>query len=114
MAPADRAGATVCLFVQQFLGDFFGVAPYILGGSLIQSVFEPRVLGRVNAFFRACRGLAAIVGALAGGALAAVVGPREAMLVAIGGLMIGPLVAAFTPLNRVREMPSLYEMPATA
>ena len=114
LAPADRAGATVCLFVQQFLGDFFGVAPYILGGSLIQSVFEPRVLGRVNAFFRACRGLAAIVGALAGGALAAVVGPREAMLWAIGGLMIGPLVAAFTPLNRVRKMPSLYEMPATA
>jgi hypothetical protein len=105
-APPDRIGATACLVVQQALGDFFGVVPYILAPSLLQSSLAPAVLGRVRAVFQAASGSAAVIGALAGGALGGAIGLRGAMLWAIAGLLTGPAIAAFTPLRRVREMPA--------
>jgi predicted MFS family arabinose efflux permease len=106
LAPRDRAGATACLVVSQVLGDFFGVIPVILGSSLLQSGLAPTVLGRVRAVFQSASGSTAVVGSLAGGALGAAIGSREAMQWAIVGLLTGPAIAAFTPLRRVRDMPA--------
>ena len=53
----------------------------------------------------AASGLAAVVGSLAGGVLGQALGVRQTLFLAIGGLLLGPLVSVFTPLWRVGEMP---------
>lgn len=106
-APADRAGAMAALVVSQILGDAFGVVPLILASSLRQSILPNAVLGRVGATFRAAGGGGAVVGALAGGALGGMLGLRMTLLIAIAGLLVGPLYGLASPaLRRVRAMPS--------
>jgi MFS family permease len=104
-APAHRVGAVVFLIGQQITGDFLGVIPIILGTSLLQSIIAGEALGRVRAVFRGASGLAAVIGSLAGGVLGQALGVRETLFLAIGGLLLGPLVSAFTPLWRVGDMP---------
>ena len=103
-APAHRPDAIVYLIGQQITGDLIGVIPIILGSSLLQTRIAGEALGRVRAVFRASSGLAAVIGALAGGALAQAFGVRETLFLAIGGLLLGPLLAAFTPLRRLRDI----------
>lgn len=105
LAPPGQAGGMAALVVSQFLGDAFGVVPLILATSLRQSVLPQQLLGRVGATFRAAQGGLAVIGALIGGALGQALGLRETLLLAIAGLMIGPLIGGFSPLRRVREMP---------
>jgi MFS family permease len=105
LAPANVVGGMSALVVSQFLGDAFGVVPLILATSLRQNILPHTVLGRVGATFRAVGGGAAVVGALAGGSLAHGLGVRQTLLVAIAGLMIGPLIGALSPLRAVKEMP---------
>ena len=105
LAPANPVGGMTALVVSQFLGDAFGVVPLILATSLRQSVLPVNVLGRVGATFRALGGGAAVVGALIGGALAQSLGLRQTLLLAIGGLLLGPLIGALSPLRQVKEMP---------
>ncbi len=107
LAPAaNPVGGMACLVVSQLLGDAFGVVPLILATSLRQVVLPTSVLGRVGATFRVAGGGTAVVGALVGGVLGGVVGMRQALLIAIGGLMIGPVWGLLSPLRRVREMPT--------
>ena len=109
LAPASPVGGMACLVVSQILGDAFGVVPLILAVSLRQSVLPLNTLGRVGATFRAAGGGAAVAGALIGGALGEALGLREALLIAIGGLLIGPVGGAFSSLRSVREMPIVEE-----
>ena len=105
-APAHRLGEGVMFLLgQQFVGDFVGVIPLILGTSLLQSIIAGRALGRVRSVFQATSGLSAVVGALAGGVLGQVFGVRETLFIAIGGLLIGPAVGAFTILRHARTIP---------
>jgi MFS family permease len=104
--PANPIGAMSALVVSQFLGDAFGVVPLILASSLRQSLLPHEVLGRVGATFRVVGGGAAVVGALSGGALGHALGLRQTLLLAIAGLLIGPLSGALSPLRKVREMPA--------
>jgi MFS family permease len=106
VAPANHLGAMAFLTVSQVLGDAFGVVPLILATSLRQNLLPRRLLGRVDATFRAAGGGAAVVGALIGGALGESFGMRPTLLAAIAGLLIGPLIGALSPLVRVGEMPS--------
>ncbi len=103
-APAHRAGAVLFLIGQQITGDLLGVIPIILGTSLLQTLIAGEALGRVRAIFRATSGLAAVVGALAGGVLGQALGVRETLFFAVGGLLLGPFLSAFTPLWRVRAI----------
>lgn len=105
LAPTDTLGAMACLMISQFLGDSFGVVPLVLATSLRQSLLPTEVLGRVDATFRATGGGAAVIGALVGGSLAPAYGLRATLLLAIAGLLLGPLVGLLSPLRRVREMP---------
>lgn len=106
LAPANPAGGMACLAVSQFLGDAFGVIPLILAASLRQTLLPQSVLGRVGATFRAAAGGTAVAGALAGGALGQVLGLRHTLLIAIAGLLLGPLLGALSPLRRVKDMPA--------
>jgi MFS family permease len=105
LAPARPVGGMACLVVSQIVGDVFGIVPLILGASLRQTLLPQELLGRVGATFRAAGGAAAVVGALAGGALGQVLGMREALLLAIGGLLIGPAYGALSPLWRLKTLP---------
>ena len=105
LAPSNAVGGMAALVVSQFLGDAFGVVPLVLASSLRQTLLPLNVLGRVGATFRAAGGATAVVGALAGGALGQALGLRQTLLIAIAGLLIGPLIGALSPLRRVREMP---------
>ncbi|HZZ31256.1 MAG TPA: MFS transporter [Phenylobacterium sp.] len=106
LAPANRTGAMTCLVVSQLVGDVFGVVPLVLATSLRQTLLPHSVLGRVGATFRAVSGAAAVIGALAGGALGQALGLRHTLLLAIAGLLIGPLIGALSPLRRIKEMPA--------
>jgi hypothetical protein len=110
LGPPNLVGGTAALVVSQFLGDFFGVIPLILATSLRQTLLPTRMLGRVGATFRAASGAAMVAGALAGGALGGVFGLRQTLLCAIGGLLIGPIWGALSPLGRVRDMPPGEEL----
>jgi len=103
--PPGEAGHMAALMVSQFFGDFFGVIPLILSASLRQTLLPHSVLGRVGATFRASHGGTAVLGALAGGLLGEAFGMRAAMLLAVGGLLVGPVIGALSPLWRVRAMP---------
>lgn len=105
LAPANPVGGMAALVVSQVLGDAFGVIPLILASSLRQSVLPLNVLGRVGATFRAVGGGAAVIGALSSGVLAQTLGLRQTLLLAIAGLLLGPLIGALSPLRQVREMP---------
>ena len=105
LAPANPGGGMACLVISQFLGDAFGVVPLILAASLRQILLPQSLLGRVGATFRTVGGGTAVVGALAGGMLGQALGLRTTLLLAIAGLMIGPLMGALSPLRAVKAMP---------
>jgi len=61
------------------------------------------VLGRVGATFQAVAGGLGVAGALTGGLLGGLIGPRDALFIGAGGLLVGPLVVALSPLRHYRE-----------
>jgi hypothetical protein len=105
LAPANPVGGMACLVVSQIMGDAFGIVPLILATSLRQTLLPQTLLGRVGATFRVAGGGTAVIGALAGGALGQALGLRETLLLAIAGLMFGPLYGLLSPLRKVRQMP---------
>lgn len=102
LAPAHPVTGTAFLVTAQVLGDGMAVAGLVLAASLRQSLLPQNLLGRVGATFHAAEGAAGIAGALGGGALAAGVGVREAMFIAVAGMTVSPLFGLFSPLRRVR------------
>ena len=104
LAPTERAGALTVLILTQITGDAFGVAGGVLIASLRQSLLPQSVLGRVGGAFHATAGAAAILGALGGGALGGLIGPRLALAAAAVGFLAIPLIGFFSPLRRVRQI----------
>jgi len=100
-APAAPMAGLAALIVSQVLGDALAVASGVLESSLRQTLLPQAVLGRVSGAFHACIGAMAVLGALAGGALGALIGPREALLVASLGFLAVPLIGALSPLREI-------------
>jgi predicted MFS family arabinose efflux permease len=74
--------------------------------SLRQAIVPTRLLGRVNsAMHLLFRGLIPL-GALAGGALAAVIGVRPTMFIGSIGFLLSALWLVFSPIRRLRTLPS--------
>jgi predicted MFS family arabinose efflux permease len=105
LAPAGAAPGMTVLVISQILGDCVGVAALILAVSLRQSVLPQALLGRTGAAFQAVAGASAVAGALGGGLLGQSLGIRAALIVAAAGLAIGPALAIFSPLSRLRKIP---------
>ena len=104
LAPTERTGAMTVMILTQISGDALGVSAHILMTSLRQALMPQAVLGRVSGAFQASAGGLAVVGALVGGWLGGVVGPREALAGAAVGFLVIPLVGVFSPLRRVRDI----------
>jgi MFS family permease len=104
LAPTDRQGAMIVLILTQITGDAFGVASMILIASLRQSLLPQSVLGRVGGAFHAAAGGVAIVGALGGGLLGDLIGPRLALAIAGGGFLLIPLIGLLSPLRQVGQI----------
>ncbi|CAN5186864.1 MFS transporter [soil metagenome] len=99
-APADPKLGMAFLGAAQLFGDALAVTAAVLAGSLRQTVLPQAILGRVGATFHAVGGGMAVVGALAGGVLGGAIGPRAALFIGAGGLLIGPIVAGLSGLTR--------------
>lgn len=105
LAPATVAGGAAFLILGQVLGDSLAVAAMIPAGTLRQSVFAQAQLGRTGAVFHVARGAMMVVGALIGGWLAQAIGIREAMWVAVVGMVAAGLIPIFSPLRMLKKLP---------
>jgi predicted MFS family arabinose efflux permease len=88
------------LIAAQLLGDALRTVLEIGQTSLRQSLVAPAELGRAAGAFATGQGLAGVAGALIGGALGGLIGPRETLLIAAAGLTATPLIALASPLRR--------------
>ena len=102
-APAAPVAGLAALVVSQVIGDAFAVAGGVLTASLRQTLLPQAVLGRVGGAFHASAGGMAVIGALGGGLLGQIIGPRAALLIAALGFFIPALIGALSPLRDLRE-----------
>ncbi|MDQ3702476.1 MAG: hypothetical protein M3442_16375, partial [Chloroflexota bacterium] len=72
-----------------------------------QAITPPALLGRVNATMQLLGAGLAPLGALAGGALAELIGVQATLTVAVAGIMASALWLVFSPLPALRTLPSL-------
>ena len=89
------------LIAAQLLGDALRTVMQIGQTSLRQRLVPPQELGRAAGAFATGQGLAGVAGALIGGALGGLIGPRETLLIAAAGLAATPLIGLASPLWRV-------------
>jgi MFS family permease len=93
---------------------YMGVVVYnITQVSFRQGLCPPELLGRMNATMRFLVWGTMPVGAILGGVLGTVIGIRSTLLVVAIGSSLTFLPVFFSPLRRMRELPS-YEAPTTA
>ena len=102
---APPVAAALILAAAQFAGDATGAVAGITVNTLRQSLFAPRMLGRVTAVFQVSGGAAAMLGGLAGGVLGQTLGSRPATLIAAAGLVASTGFALVSPLRTVRDTP---------
>jgi Transmembrane secretion effector len=110
LVAAITLGAAMLVF--DFGAVLFGIA-YL---SLRQAITPDRLLGRMTATMRFLTVASAPVGALAGGAIAAVIGLRATIFgAATLGMLLVAVAAAWSPVRRYRELPQASEAlsPAT-
>jgi MFS family permease len=100
--PRDAAIASVA--VAQFIG-LFGIAVANVLNPAIRQALTPReLLGRVNASYRFLAWGTGPLGAVFGGTLAQVVGPRPALVIAGCAMSVGLIVLLRSPLPALRAM----------
>jgi predicted MFS family arabinose efflux permease len=102
LAGGPPLAAMALLVAAQLAGDALRTVMQIAQTSLRQTVLPTGELGRVAGAFATGQGLAGVAGALIGGALGALLGPREALLLAAAGLTVTPLIGLASPLWRAR------------
>jgi MFS family permease len=93
-----------------FAGEFFagfGVMVFDIHGNSLSLLLTPeRLRARQYAVFNTVNYGSRPIGALAGGALGAAIGVREALFVAAAGALGGVLFLLASPAKRVREVPA--------
>src|SRR5262249_55976355 len=108
-APPVPAVAVPMLAVAGFVMSVGGQVGAVNVLTLRQSVTPGRLPGRVTApSFFVVLGVSPL-GSLAGGLAGQLLGPRQALLVAIAGMFAAPLLLLATPLRRVRDLPEVEE-----
>jgi hypothetical protein len=94
--------AMAMLALAQVVGDGLATISRIGAVTLRQTVLPPHQLGRAGGAFASGEATAGVIGALAGGALGAALGPREALLIASAGVTAAALFVVFSPLRTMR------------
>jgi MFS family permease len=98
--------AAAMLILAQLFGDSLALVAMIPAGSLRQSVLPGNILGRTAALFRAGNGGALVLGSLLGGFLGDALGIRETLFLAVCGMVSTTLISVFSPLIRLKEIPT--------
>ena len=91
------------LMVSQVIGDGVGTTAEIAGHTLRQTLVAPHMMGRVGGVFAVAPGVTGIIGALAGGGLAGLIGMRPTLFVAALGLMSAAAIGLTSPLMRAND-----------
>ena len=103
--------AVVVLAASAAIGGFGAVAYNITQLSFRQAICPERMLGRMNAVIRFLVWGTMPLGALLGGALGTWIGLRPAISVAAIGAFFTFLPILFSPVPKLREMPTQVEEP---
>ncbi|WP_406087190.1 MFS transporter [Kitasatospora purpeofusca] len=90
----------------------FGVSAGVVAGNVIKSGFQqhycpPELLGRITASAAVLNYGTIPVGALLAGVLGTAVGLRPAMWITTAGVPLAALVLLFSPVGRVRDLPTV-------
>ncbi|WP_033819255.1 MFS transporter, partial [Kitasatospora sp. MBT63] len=108
--PLSGRGAGVLLFGTASAVVLFGAVAYnVAQVSFRQAICPPALLGRVNATMRFLVWGTMPLGALAGGAIAASAGARNALWVCALGFLVVPLPLLLSPLRTLRDLPTAPE-----
>ena len=100
LAGGGPASGMAMLMISQVIGDSVGTVAEIASRTLRQTLVAPELMGRVGGVFATAPGVTGIIGALAGGGLAGVIGLRPTLLVASLGLMATAAIGLGSPLTR--------------
>jgi MFS family permease len=117
LIPLAPSGAVLVgaafLVAQQLIADSSGTVYDVVETSLTQSIVAPRILGRVNATIRTYTTLLSLVGTIAGGILAELLGLRAAMAIGVLGGAAAFAFIWFSPIRAMRGMPPDFPIAAT-
>jgi predicted MFS family arabinose efflux permease len=106
LAGGPVPAAMAMLALAQLFGDALQTAAGVAAVSLRQTLLAPAELGRAAGAFASAEAAAGVAGALTGGALAARLGPREALAVAAAGVLAAQVLVALSPRGRLGAKPS--------
>ena len=95
-----------------FLGGFGVAVSNVHVVSIRQTATPDRLLGRMNASYRAVVWGVIPLGALVGGVLGELIGLRATLAIAAVGLLFAPIWVLFSPIPRMRRLPVRAEAPA--
>ncbi|MGH3719091.1 MAG: MFS transporter [Pseudonocardiaceae bacterium] len=106
LLPATQPGVGVLLYIGGALVFSAGFAAFTVGqATLVQMAAPPALLSRAVACTRFVTRSMLFVGGLSGGLLGGLLGPRTALTVIMTVWILTPLVMAFSPVRRLRDMP---------
>ncbi|WP_143765466.1 MFS transporter [Catenulispora acidiphila] len=109
---AQRGMWAVPLFAAAFLVQGFGItACNVHVMTVRQTLTPPHLLGRANAAYMFVAQGVKPVGALLGGWLGTLAGPRTALAVAALGLLSTSLFLVFSPLRRIKDLDDITAPP---
>lgn len=96
----------IFLVAAQFFGDALHTIYEVNEISLRQAITPDRILGRMNASMQFMLAGLAPLGAIAGGLLAENLGIRSTLFIASTGILLSTLWVFFSPIPRLRELPT--------
>ncbi len=102
IAHGPPVAGTAYLMASQLVGDAFGTAALVGLTSLRQVRLPPEIMGRAGAALAAGGGAMTIIGALAGGALASMIGMRAGMWIAVAGFTAAGVAALASPIRNAQ------------
>jgi predicted MFS family arabinose efflux permease len=106
LIPLTTGGAGLAFYVVGNVVLLIGVLVYnVTVSSFRQAYCPPEILGRVIATMRFVLFGTMPLGALLGGTLGSLLGPRDAVWVLLAGNVLPGLILAASPLRRLRDLP---------
>ncbi|MDT4907317.1 MAG: hypothetical protein QOI69_558, partial [Pseudonocardiales bacterium] len=106
LIPLTTGGAGLAFYVVGNVVLLIGVLVYnVTVSSFRQAYCPPEILGRVIATMRFVLFGTMPLGALLGGTLGSLLGPRDAVWVLMAGNVLPGLILAASPLRRLRDLP---------
>ena len=99
-AGGPPAWGMIMLMAAQVVGDGVGTTAEIAARTLRQTLVAPEMMGRVGGVFAVAPGVTGIVGALAGGGLAGLIGIRPSLVLASLGMTLAAAIGLGSPLMR--------------